>query len=58
MQPQDRQRQPADSVAEDAPATHAALLALARLMGRMAAQDHVAASAAETDMPDDQDTHR
>ncbi len=57
MQPRDRQRQPADSPAGDASATHAALLALARLMGRLAAQDHMAASADETDMPDDQDTN-
>ncbi|MGX9855089.1 hypothetical protein ACR03S_06580 [Limimaricola variabilis] len=49
MQPRDQQQQPADSPAEDASATHAALLALARLMGRLAAQDHVAASSQDMD---------
>lgn len=56
MQPRDQQRQPADSPAEDASATHAALLALARLMGRLAAQDHVAVSSQKTDSAHAQDT--
>lgn len=55
QQPDEYQQRGGDAV-KGVSATDAALLALARLMGRMAAQDHMAASAAGTDMSDDQDT--